>query len=320
MGVIATTAAPGRRSLPRLFTVASAAVESVWARPALWLFGAAAFMLRGGIFVLLIPLVVVPTPVEIRLMLGGNLSSSGFSPELMIGILAFAILMTLLLMLVLYGLSWLEVWSFQRVAPGPLKAAASERKAVSRVFSVQAGGLSALALAAIPLAIGAINVAYQELVAPAGTGPLYDRIIAGVEGPLLLLVAAIVVVEAVSAVFTRRALAKEFGMEPQAARRRWRLVVAGLGWLVTLATLLPSLWALNLAAQWVKPALAGFQAPDLGTVLIAVTGLAIVWAVAVVLTGFSSALRGALWTVQELRPAMADTLARDSEHSTEASL
>jgi len=281
--------------------VAREALASAWGHRALWLFGAAAFMLRGGIFVLLVPLIIVPTPVEIRLVIGGGLGTGGFTPELVIGILAFAILMTLLLMLVLYGLSWLELWSFQRARVGPLAANPAERKVVGRVFSIQAGALSVLALAAIPLAIGAINVAYTELLAPTGTGPLYDRIVAGVQGQLILMAAAIAMVEAVSAIRTRRVFRQEFGIVAPSVGRRWRPVVALLGWVVTLAALVPTIWALNLTAGFAKQTLAGFEPPDIASVLLAVLGLAIAWAAAVVLTGFSSALRGALWTVQELR-------------------
>jgi len=86
-----------------------------------------------------------------------------------------------------------------------------------------------------------------------------------------------------------------------AGRRRWRPGVAALGWLITLAVLVPSIWALNLSAGWVKQTLAGFQTPDPAAVIPTLLALAAVFAVAVVLTGFSSALRGALWSVQELR-------------------
>jgi len=299
MGVVATAASRGR-PLPRVLAVFGTAVEAAWGHRVAWLFGAAAFMLRGGIFVLLAPLVVVPSPVEIRLMIGGNLGTTGFSPALLIAILAFAIAMTLFLMLMLYALSWFELWSFQRVSPAPLAADVNERKVVSRVFSIQAASLSALALATIPLAISAINASYRELVAPTGTGPLYDRIVAGVQGPLLLLIAAIVIVEAISAVLTRRVFAQEFRIAP-AGGRRWRPLVAAVGWLVTLVALLPALWVLTLASSSVKQTLAGFAAPDMTSVAMALLGLGGAWALAVVLTGFSSALRGALWTAQELR-------------------
>lgn len=300
MGVIATAAA-ARRPLPRPLAVIGAAFDIVAGQPQLWLLGSAAFMLRGGALLLLLPLIIVPTPVEIRLLLGGNLGSEGFSPGLVIGVLGFAVAATLVLMAMLYAVSWLEVWSFQRVAPGPLGSAVDERKVAARVFSVQAAALSALALAALPLALGAINVAYGEIVRPTGSGPLYDRILGGVQGPLVFLGAALVVIEAVSAIASRRILARDFGLPAAGNGRRWRPLVAALGWLVTLAALVPSLWALNLIWQSVKAGLAGFQAPVFGAVAPAIVGLAVVYAVTVVLTGFASALRGALWTVQELR-------------------
>ena len=102
-------------------------------------------------------------------------------------------------------------------------------------------------------------------------------------------------------VASRRILARDFGLAPAPSGKRWRPLVAALGWLVTLAVLLPSLWALSLIWHSVEQGLAGFQAPVFGAVAPAIVGLAVVWAVALVLTGFASALRGALWTVQELR-------------------
>jgi hypothetical protein len=295
------TAAPSRRPLPRPIAIVGAAFDIVAGRPQLWLLGSAAFMLRGGVLLLLLPLLIVPSPVEIRLLLGGNLGSTGFSPELVIGALGFAVAATLVLMAMLYGVAWLEMWSFERVAPGPLSATDNERRTAARVFTVQAAALSALALAAMPLALGAINVAYGEIVRPTGSGPLYDRILSGVQGPLIFLGVAVVVVEAVSAIASRRILARDFAVAAASTGKRWRPLVAAFGWLVTLAALLPSLWALNLIWHSVEQGLAGFQAPVFGAVAPAIVGLAVVWAVTVVLTGFASALRGALWTVQELR-------------------
>jgi hypothetical protein len=305
MGVVrveaVATSAPSHRPLPRLLAVAGDAFDIVTGRPQLWLLGSAAFMLRGGVLLLLLPLLIVPSPVEIRLLLGGNLGSTGFSPELVFGVLGFAVAATLVLMAMLYGVAWLEVWSFERVAAGSRAASVNERRTAARVFSIQAAALSALALAAMPLALGAINVAYGEIVRPTGSGPLYDRIVGGVQGPLIFLGIAVVVVEAVSAIASRRILARDFAVAPAPSGQRWRPLVAALGWLVTLAVLLPSLWALSLIWHSVEQGLAGFQAPVFGAVAPAIVGLAVVWAVTVVLTGFASALRGALWTVQELR-------------------
>jgi hypothetical protein len=292
---------PGRRPLPRLLAVAGDAFDIVAGRPQLWLLGSAAFMLRGGVLLLLLPLIIVPSPVEIRLLLGGNLGSTGFSPELVIGVLGFAVVATLVLMAMLYGVAWLEVWSFERVAAGSVVDSVNERRTAARVFTVQAAALSALALAAMPLALGAINVAYGEIVRPTGSGALYDRILGGVQGPLIFLGVALVVVEAVSAIASRRILMRDFQVAAAPDGRRWRPLVAALGWLVTLVALLPSVWALSLIWHSVEQGLAGFQAPVVGTVAPAIVGLAVVWAVTLALTGFASALRGALWTVQELR-------------------
>ena len=274
--------------------------------PARWLLGTAGFMLRGGVFVLLVPLIALPSPVEIRLLLGEGVGSIGFSTGLIVGILGFAVATTLLVMAALYGVAWLELWAFERARRGatPLDATVNRRQLVTRVYSVQTAALCVLAVAAVPLALGAINVAYHELVTPTGSGPLYERVLAGVQVQVLLLVVAAVVVEAVSAILTRRVLRRAYGLGPGGSSRIWRPAVAALGWLVSLALLAPALWLLGRAWQQVRAALGTASSsggPEPAVILSVVLALGAVWAATLVMAGFASALRGALWSMQELR-------------------
>ena len=75
--------------------------------------------------------------------------------------------------------------------------------------------------------------------------------------------------------------------------------MAVVGWLVTVAVLAPALWALAVSWRAVSQGLARGASTDPLAVVPQIVVLAVVWAAAVVLAGFASALRGALWTVQE---------------------
>jgi hypothetical protein len=270
-------------------------------QPSLWLIGTAGFLLRGGFLVLLAPVIALPTPIEVRLLIGGGLGSTGLSPVLLVVVLAFALSATVLLMLAMYGLAWLEVAAFDREFAPTGAIGFGGRQAAARVFSVEAAALSALAVAAIPAVVGAIDVSYQELVRPSGSGALYDRIVAGDQGPLLFLVGALLVIEAISAIATRRALWRSRGVTQPGRGGRWRLLTAAAGWLVSVVVLLPVLFALALTWQTVRQRLDGALAPDPLAVVPQIVALAAVWVAGLVLAGFASALRGALWGMQELR-------------------
>jgi hypothetical protein len=273
------------------------ALQATLADPRLWLLGSAGFLLRGGLIALLLPVAALPTPIEIRLLIGNGIGSAGPTSGLYIAILIAALLSAVVMLLALYGLAWLEVWSYQRLAPTALSV--SNRELAGRVFTVEAGGLIALALAVVPLIIGAVNVTYDELIVPSSSAPLYARVLAGVPGELLLLAAAVVIVEFCTAILIRRVLVRaSLATRP---RRSWRgrLLVAAAGWLASLAALLPSVWALSLAWHAVRQDLAGFGSANSLATVPTVLALALVWVVALGLTGFASALRGALWSRQE---------------------
>jgi hypothetical protein len=183
---------------------------------------------------------------------------------------------------------------------------------------VQLIALSALVAAGIPLAAGAASVVYRELLRPSLDGSLYGRVLGQLGSELFVLLAVLVVVEAASAVATRRLLAGAFGaggvrspltailvgLGRPARRPLTTLSTAVLGWLVTIALLLPALWAVGVAWDATRSALLGGQpgavAGGIGG-LIAVLTLVGAWLGALALGGVASAVRAALWTTEERR-------------------
>jgi hypothetical protein len=276
-------------------------------QPVLWLLGAAGFLLRGGFIVLLLALVSLPSPVQVRLLIGDGLGSAGFSGGLVAVAAGVGIVTAALLLGSMWAVANLEVASFERGHVAQLGAARldrhARRRAASWIFVAQALAFLLIGAAALPLIAGATTVAYQEIVRPSGDGPLYTRIVAGVEPQLLLLAVAILVAEALSAVGTRAALRRASGLSAPAHRARWRPLVAGIGWMISLGVLVPALWSLAVVWHWVSGALLGVSGSSAAglAVAVAISVLAGVWASVVTLAGFASALRGALWTVQELR-------------------
>lgn len=298
---------PGLRT-PGRFRPWSSLVEAVdltLNRPSLWLFGAAGFLIRGGLVLLLVPLVALPSPVEVRLLIGEGLGAAGFSGGLVAAATVIGIVVAAVLLAAMVALAWLELWVFERTVkvPEPRRLVGRDRRrAVSWLFIAQAGALLLIGAATLPLVAQATTVAYQEIVNPSSDGPLYVRVLAGAEPQLVLLALAIFVAEALSAVASRTILARAVGAPVPPHRRRWRPVVALLGWTVSLGVLAPSLWALTAIGHWSRATLLGSSAASDGPLMtvLAVLVLVAAWGAIVLLAGFASALRGGLWSMQEL--------------------
>lgn len=320
-------AAPGVRTHPRPGWSERLGVALSWVvdRPSLWLFGTLGFCLRGGIVLLALPIIVLPTPVEARLLLGDYLGTSGFSQRFWTESGVVALVAATSTVLVLLVLARLEVAAFVRLPFVDERSANRiSRSALVPVLGVQFIALLGVLLAAAPLARSAIEASYAEIVRPTSSAPIYDRVVGLLGLELFLFAAAIVIIEIVSALATREILARLLraagASAPEAlllvrslgsalarlARSPIRILATALfGWLVTAALLAVALavvilaWAGTRSVFLTSVSLADLG-DNLGMVLMAVA-LSAAFTVAVALGGFASALRAAAWSVDRLR-------------------
>lgn len=305
-------------------------------QPSLWLIGSVSFALRGGLLVLLASMVVLPTPIELRMLLGNNLGSSGFTQDFLMLLTAGGLLLGLVVLLALVLVAYLELTAFERLLRGREPADGLGR----RPFSSPAGrtrrwllfsllGLQLLVLggvlvAAFPLINGVAELAYQEVIRPSLGGSIYVRVLNGVRHEVFILLVGLVLVELISSVATRRLLLRGFGLTarrpvsgvlPSLAalalalgggllrplRRPVRtLATLALVWAFSLAALVPLSWGLGIAWSSVRGAYLGSawagQPNELVELALVTLGLCAIWVAAVVLGGFVSALRAALWS------------------------
>jgi len=324
-----TRAHPGWRA--RL----SSALAVVSGEPRLWLLGMVGFLLRGGVLVLVVPTVVLPTQVEARLLIGDYLGSMGFTSGFwaLIAVAAFGALALSVALLAV--LARIELSAFEALIEDPAMAdhrpfapARPSRQArrllLFRLFGIQVLTLVALVVAAAPLVSAVGQKAFDEIVRPSSSSSIYARVLSGVGEPLFLFLIGLVLIEMVSALASREVLVRQTGWRANPAARRWWLApafgsavarpvlsplrtfaTAALGWAATVAVLIPALWAISIAWQAVRAAFltsVGFSDARevLGMVLVALA-LSGAFFLAVVLGGFASALRAALWSVERLR-------------------
>ena len=309
-----TDAGPGWRS------DAAAIAGTTRLHPHLLVIGMIGFMLRGGILLLTVPILILPTSVEVRLLLGGNLNSTGLTPGFFLIVTGLSIGTLLVALLVLYTLARCELASFSRFvnapqssdnhawsAPGQLTQ--RQRTAVtSKLFVIEALALLAVLIAAIPLASALGSATLSEIVSPSSTASIYSRIFNDVSPQLIGFVAAIVAVEAVSAVATRHLLARTLGLRAFARIEHHALrtlAVAVLGWALLIGALLVTAPALGLAWEAVRSVYLSTGSSggirDLASALLVALLFGGVFAATLFVGGLISTIRSGMWTLASLR-------------------
>jgi hypothetical protein len=284
-------------------------------QPSLWLLGTLSFIMRGGLVVLLLPIIVLPTQVEVRLLLGGSLGSNGFAPGFWVAVGAATIASTGLVMLALYALARIELAAFLRLTRDPeleAEVAIDPGARVRDLFVVQSLTVIALLLAAVPLAAALGQVAYDEILRPTSTAPIYDRVIGQVTAPLAFLVIALPIIDSIAAAVVRRLLigrsvgSAVSGSIGDLVRRPVRFLVTALvAWLALAAVVLATDSVLTIAWQGTRAAfLRTTSITDMFTAvapLVVALLLAGVFVSGLALCGYVAAFRNAWWTVTSLR-------------------
>lgn len=311
------------------------ALSVVAGQPRLWLLGMVGFCLRGGVLLLAVPIIVLPTQVEARLLIGDYLGSTGFTPGFWGLLVAGTVAAAVVTVAVLLALARTELAAFERLIDDPEMAEHAALEPIRlprygrsrlflRLFGVQALALVAVVACAAPLASAIGQRAFDEIIRPSSSASIYARVLDGVAEPVFLFLFALVVIEMLSALATRELLVRATGWRGnRGSGRMWLLPAVGsavvrpilsplrtvgtaaIGWVATGLVLLPALWAISIAWQAVRGAFltsVGFSdaAEILGMILVALS-LSVAFVLAIAAAGFASALRAALWSVERLR-------------------
>jgi hypothetical protein len=317
------TAGRSRASTP-LVTVAGALLVTL-ATPTTWPLALATFLLRGGIVLVALPILVLPTPVGIGVVFGPALTAIAFgsvSPELVLAVGSTVIGLLAWLLAGGWLAAALEAESARIVdrdeevvaLRGPGATAATAPTAADPAAArVAVRILAARLLASLPLAlalvIGAVRlvvVTYRELTAPLDVAtPILVRVLRGAPEVVIAIVVAWMIAEVVGALAARRIALGGAGV---ASALRHALVTCARHpvstlvrfWVPTVALVLviaPSALAASAAFDATGAVLGRRSDPFaiLGGVIVFV-GL---WIVGLLLASVVCAWRAAVWTVVE---------------------
>ena len=282
-------------------------------RPATWPLALATFLLRGGLLLVIAPIVVIPSPIGLANMIGPAITSFVFG-----GVSTW--LLVLIVGAALVGLVWL--------VGGGLMAAAAEAEAVGLVASDEdvAGSprsvvpddrdlapriLAARLLAHVPTA-GAlawglatiVSVTYRELTVPSDvTTPIGLRVIGGAPEAIGVIAATWILGQIVGALAARRLVlagdgvaAALVGAGLRSVRHPLRVITfEAVPLLALVVALVPSFAAAATALDVVRASLRGEAGPI--PTLASVALLVLIWLGGLTLAAVVSAWRAAVWTV-----------------------
>ena len=288
-----------------------AATALTIARPRLWLLALVAFLARGGLAALALPIVVLPTFVGLANFVGpASVSAEGPGPRLValvaLGVataLALAVAGTLVAAAAEVALHRATV-----VAGGPLEPPSSAGRAVARVATLRLLLLVPLAAAAAAAVPAWIAVAYRELTLPSDVAaPLLARVLAGAPAASLAVLATWLAAEVVGGFAARRVVLLDASIPRALAGGILDPLRAPLGTALTVAAavaatvllLAPAWWSVGAAWDVARRVLAAGPEPlaALGVALL----LAAAWLGVLALAGIAAALRATLVTMELLR-------------------
>jgi hypothetical protein len=278
------------------------------ATSATWPLALGTFLLRGGIVLVVVPIVVIPTPVGLGNVFAPVLSSVAFGSvptEFLVAVVA--VCASLVLWLVVGG--WLAALL---EAEGARIVARREARGADR--HVAARILMARLLAALPLgivlAVGSVRlvfVTYRELTSPLDIAtPIVVRVLRASPDVVVAVVAAWMIAEVVGAMAARRialAGAGVGGALRDAIARSLRHPASTLArfWLPTLVlALVIGGTAVASAAAWNAVAAILTGGSDPPGILVSVVLFVGLWILGLGLAGVTCAWRAAAWTEAEV--------------------
>lgn len=284
-----------------------AALVATLGRPSWWAMALAAFLVRGGFLLLLLPIVSLPTTAALITALAPTLETIYLGrPTAEGALVAVAVIGTLLAGLTAAGLagSWLDLALVREAAVDEdveLGWAPSSASVV-QAFAVRLTAHLPTAIALGYALVRFVTVAYDELTAPGSTdAPVAARVLARAPDAVLAIVLAWLAGETIGALAARRASAGLSVPRALLASLRQLLGARGLATLGLTIAVLVAVWLpFLLAAEGAWEYLRSRLLDGAGTleVVAALLLLATTWVLGLAVVGACLAWRATAWTAE----------------------
>lgn len=294
------------------------------ATPATWPLALATFLVRGGVLLVVVPIIVLPSPVGLANLLAPTLMAAVFQGiSIEVALAAGAIALALVAWIVVGGLvaASLESEAARIVAgddegtgqhasdPAAVRAVSPPRGVALRILVARLLAHLPTGLAVVWGSARLVAVAYRELTSPFDVSvPIVWRVLRGAPEVVVVVVLAWMIGEIIGAIAARRIALAEAGVvralrDAAVGVLRHPLTVLVGFWLPTLVLLLvlaPSAFAT--AAAWGVVRVAMRSSGDPFSASLSVVLFVALWIVGLFLIGVASAWRAAVWSVAHRDP------------------
>lgn len=312
-----------------------AAAQAVAGSPRLWLLGVVAFAIRGGLVLLTLPILTIPSPVLLSTLFREEIGTAGPLPGLQVTAIALAIGTAVGILVAIMVSAWCDLLAFEavsrddatldlRLGRAPHSFGRERTSMLLWLAAIQAAAMLPL-LVLLTVIVGSLQGAVTHQVQrPTDLAtPLLLRVMGDLSGYLVAALALVAILEVLVSLASRRLLVARAGLLPRGPgeRTETRLAVTGalrlvrqparvlgmalVSWVVALATVITGVASVMLAWTATRPGLQALAASGdtarLASVPVALALLCAVWFAVLCLCGLASAFRTALWTTDTLR-------------------
>lgn len=299
-----------------------AALLIVLARPATWIVALAGFLVRGGLLLFLLPIVVLPSPVDLATSFGPTITAfvfGGLSPEmaLVVAAIVAAFLAWLLIGTAIAGAterSLIEAVATdddQPLADVARRPAASDLEGrVRRIVILRLAGHIPLALVLGWGSLRVVQATYRELTSPSDVlDPIAFRVLSAVPDAVIGIVAAWCLGEILGSLGARRLILRGQSLD-NAYLGAWadflrHPVAATATFVVPTVVLLLIVGPVAAASGVAWDGLRILLATDLTSspleILLVLVAFVGVWSAGLLVAGLLAAWRSAVWTLASVR-------------------
>jgi hypothetical protein len=315
--------------------VVGAAGQAVAGSPRLWLLGIVAFAVRGGLLLLTLPILTIPSPVLLSILFRADIGTAGPTPAFQTTAAVLAVLTALAILVAIIVSAWCDLLAFEettrddaslelRLGRAPRPFGRQRTSMLLWLAAIQAAAMLPVLALVMAIVGGLETTVTDQLQRPSELStPLVLRVLADLGGFLVVGVVLLGFLEVVVSLASRRLLVAGAGLLPDGPgeRTETRLAVAGalrllrhpirvlgvaaVSWAVALAVLVAAIASVSLAWSAVRPGLDALVVSGdparLASAPIAVALLCTVWLAVLCLCGLATAFRTALWTMDSLR-------------------
>lgn len=276
-----------------------AALEAAIADPGAWPLGMLGFLVRGGLVIMALPILTLPSPVGLATLLGPAVISTGRLDGPLLALIVGSSLALLAIVGCALVLAAFEQASLHARWGRPARM--PPRTALGRLIALELVAIGPLALVVALTLPTIVDEVRAELLLPGDLAvPLMVRLIARTLLPLAALVAAILVAEAIDGSLSRRVVIEQRRRRSPGRGLISVVASAALGWFATLFVLVPGLAITGATWEAARVAWSGLASDptssETALASVATVAMVAVWIGVLWLCGIASILRAHLWS------------------------